>query len=100
MNWATNIIPTTVSIAMTPRRCPEYVDEGNTPAALAKKARKDTAFGGIEAAYRIGSELVVRYTEIAARMNRSERAVHMLCNRGLKKLRAALGHASQYLTRG
>lgn len=37
--------------------------------------------------------------EIAARLNRTERAVHMLCHRGLEQLRAVLGRSSQYLSR-
>ncbi len=62
------------------------------------------ALAGLKDDYR--EALVLRYgqdlavAEIAARMNRSERAVHMLCSRALKKMRLALGHASQYLTRG
>lgn len=36
--------------------------------------------------------------EIATRMDRSERAVHMLCNRGLKALREAMGRASLYFS--
>jgi hypothetical protein len=60
MNWATNIIPTAESIAMVPRRYPEYVDRGNTPTAVAEKARKDTTFTGTATVYRTGSELAVR----------------------------------------
>jgi RNA polymerase sigma-70 factor (ECF subfamily) len=37
--------------------------------------------------------------EIAAKLNRTERAVQMLCYRGLNELRAALGRASRYFTR-
>lgn len=37
-------------------------------------------------------------TDIAARMNRTDRAVHMLCNRGLKALAKAMGSASSFLT--
>ena len=35
--------------------------------------------------------------EIAGRMNRTDRAVHMLCNRGLKALRLELRSASMYV---
>ena len=37
--------------------------------------------------------------EVAETMQRTERSVHMLCNRALKKLREALGRSSQYLSR-
>jgi RNA polymerase sigma-70 factor (ECF subfamily) len=37
--------------------------------------------------------------EVAKKMNRTERAVHMLCNRGLKELKEAMGRASQFLSR-
>lgn len=49
--------------------------------------------------------ILLRYLEglpvkdIAARMERTERAVHMLCNRGLKQLQAALGNESDFLSR-
>ena len=36
--------------------------------------------------------------QIAAEMDRTERAVHMLCNRGLKRLRDVLGSASAFLS--
>lgn len=38
--------------------------------------------------------------EIAECLNRTERAVHMICNRSLKKLREALGRSSLYLSKG
>ncbi len=62
-----------------------------------------SALLGLSADYRRALEL--RYlrglpvAEIAAQMNRTPRAVHMLCNRGLKALHAALGDASRFLTR-
>ncbi len=37
--------------------------------------------------------------DAAARMNRTERAIHKLCSRGLQRLRESLGDASKYLTR-
>jgi RNA polymerase sigma-70 factor, ECF subfamily len=37
--------------------------------------------------------------EAAARMQRTEHAVHMLCHRGLEQLREALGRSSQFFTR-
>ncbi|HOW71193.1 MAG TPA: sigma-70 family RNA polymerase sigma factor [Phycisphaerae bacterium] len=36
--------------------------------------------------------------QIAERMSRTEGSVHMLCNRGLKELRAILGRSSEYLS--
>jgi RNA polymerase sigma-70 factor (ECF subfamily) len=36
--------------------------------------------------------------EVAAKMNRSEGSVHMLCRRALQQLRAVLGRASNYLS--
>jgi len=38
--------------------------------------------------------------EIAAQMGRTDRAVHMLCNRGLKALAEAMGSASMFLSTG
>jgi RNA polymerase sigma-70 factor (ECF subfamily) len=38
--------------------------------------------------------------DIAARLGRTERAVHMLCHRGLRELRVALGRSSQFFSRG
>jgi RNA polymerase sigma-70 factor (ECF subfamily) len=37
--------------------------------------------------------------EVAARLGRTEHAVHMLCHRGLQQLHAALGRSSQYFSR-
>jgi RNA polymerase sigma-70 factor (ECF subfamily) len=37
--------------------------------------------------------------ETAKRMKRSERAIHMLCNRGLKALAEAMGSASMFLSK-
>ncbi len=38
--------------------------------------------------------------EAAARLGRTERAVHMLCHRALRELRAFLGRSSQYFSSG
>ena len=62
------------------------------------------ALAGLKPAYR--EALRLRYlegnsvAEVAARMRRTPGAVLMLCNRGLKKLREALGRASLYLSGG
>jgi RNA polymerase sigma-70 factor (ECF subfamily) len=37
--------------------------------------------------------------EVAARMQRSEHAIHMLCHRGLEQLRQVLGRSSRFFTR-
>jgi RNA polymerase sigma-70 factor (ECF subfamily) len=37
--------------------------------------------------------------ETATAMDRTERSIHMLCNRALKKLREALGRSSHYLSK-
>ena len=37
-------------------------------------------------------------TAVAAQMDRTDRAVHMLCSRAVKKLRKAMGRASKYLS--
>ncbi len=37
--------------------------------------------------------------EVAARMNRSEGSIHMLCNRALKALKRAMGETSRFLSR-
>jgi RNA polymerase sigma-70 factor (ECF subfamily) len=63
----------------------------------------DDALGKLPEDYR--EALRLRYfdalpvAQIAARMNRSEGAVHMLCHRGLEALRLALGDTSRFLTR-
>ncbi len=60
------------------------------------------ALAGLKPEYREALEL--RYVQrlpvadIASKMNRTERAVHMLCNRGLKDLREAMGRATQFMT--
>ncbi|MCK4340817.1 MAG: sigma-70 family RNA polymerase sigma factor [Phycisphaerae bacterium] len=36
--------------------------------------------------------------EVAARMGRTKRAVHMLCHRGLRRLREAVGRSSQFFS--
>jgi RNA polymerase sigma-70 factor (ECF subfamily) len=60
------------------------------------------ALAGLPPAYR--EALRLRYLEgktvaaVAAQMQRTTGAVLMLCNRGLKKLREALGRASLYLS--
>lgn len=60
------------------------------------------ALAGLKPDYRQAIEL--RYiqrlpvADIASKMNRTERAVHMLCNRGLKDLRDAMGRATQFIT--
>lgn len=60
------------------------------------------ALAGLKNDYREALELRYLYTlpvaKIAQRMNRTERAVHMLCNRGLKKLRERMESASHFLT--
>jgi len=38
--------------------------------------------------------------EVAARMGRTDRAIHMLCYRGLRQLRTLLGSTSQYFSSG
>ncbi len=62
------------------------------------------ALAGLRKDYRKALEL--RYLEglpvqtIAKRMDRTERSVHMLCNRGLKRLREAMGSASDFISVG
>jgi RNA polymerase sigma-70 factor (ECF subfamily) len=66
-------------------------------------AAVQVAFAGLKGDYR--EALRLRYMEglsaaqTAARMNRTERAVHMLCHRGLKQLREGMGRSSQFLTK-
>jgi len=61
------------------------------------------ALAGLREDYR--TALTMRYidglavSEVAGRMNRTDRAVHMLCYRGLEALRAAMGRSSAYLSR-
>lgn len=78
--------------------------DNQTPSRI--MARRDgavairVALAGLKDEYR--EALRLRYdenlpvVEIAARMGRTERAVHMLCNRALKKLREAVGSASLF----
>ncbi len=62
-----------------------------------------SAFGQLSPDYE--QALRMRYLEglpvkdIAVRMERTERAVHMLCNRGLKQMQSILGHESRLLSR-
>jgi RNA polymerase sigma-70 factor (ECF subfamily) len=77
---------------------------GQRPAARHEAAGAiHAALAGLKLEYRQAIEL--RYiqqlpvAEIAARMDRTERAVHMLCNRGLKQLEAAMGCATRFITR-
>jgi DNA-directed RNA polymerase specialized sigma24 family protein len=37
---------------------------------------------------------------VAKKLGKTDRAVHMLCNRGLKRLREHMGSASRYLSSG
>ena len=61
------------------------------------------ALGNLQEDYR--EALRLRYldalpvAQIAARMKRSEGAVHMLCHRGLQALRLALGDSARFLTK-
>lgn len=60
------------------------------------------ALAGLKEEYR--QALRMRYVEgrpvkeIAAALGRTERAVHMLCHRGLRVLRERMGSASKYMT--
>ncbi len=81
--------------------------ETHTPSRSAARRERERAIAvglaSLKEDYR--EALRLRYleglpvAEIARRMDRTERAVHMLCNRGLKRLREALGNASRYMTR-
>jgi RNA polymerase sigma-70 factor (ECF subfamily) len=81
--------------------------DGHTPsrsvAGHEAVAALQVGLSGLQPAYR--TALTLRYieqlpiAEIARRMDRSEPAVHALCHRGLERLRAALGRASQYFSR-
>ena len=80
--------------------------EGTPSRSVARRDRERAvgiALAGLKKDYR--DALALRYLEglpvasIAKRLDRTERAVHMLCNRGLKRLREAMGSASAYLTR-
>ena len=61
------------------------------------------ALGNLKDDYR--TAISMRYlqgkpiADIAKKLNRTERAVQMICNRSLKKLREALGRSSLYLSR-
>lgn len=61
------------------------------------------AIGGLKPDYR--EAIRMRYIEglsvaqTAAQLNRTERAVHKLCSRGLQKLRESLGEASRFMSR-
>lgn len=80
--------------------------DSHTPSRSA--ARRETAkplsvaLAGLKPEYR--QALVLRYheglpvAEVARRMDRSDRAVHMLCYRGLARLREALGSFTKYLS--
>ncbi len=78
--------------------------DGTPSRSVARRERAvSVALAGLKKDYR--DALQLRYIEglpvasIAKRLDRTERAVHMLCNRGLKRLREAMGSASAYFTR-
>ena len=60
------------------------------------------ALAGLKDDYRQAIELRhiegLSVAQTAARLNRTERSVHMLCHRGLKRLKAALGRSSNFLS--
>lgn len=66
-------------------------------------AAVQVALAGLKPEYR--EALALRYleglgvAETAARMGRTEPAVHKLCSRGLQALREAMGEAAKYLSR-
>ena len=78
--------------------------DGTTPSGVAARQEAEralrVAIAGLKEDYqevirlRYMQELPV--ADVAARMNRTEGAVHMLCNRAIKKLREAMGRASKY----
>jgi RNA polymerase sigma-70 factor (subfamily 1) len=61
------------------------------------------ALGGLKDEYREAIQLRhidgLSPVEVAARMKRSKQAVHMLCQRGMKQLRLAMGRASLFFSR-
>ena len=79
---------------------------GSTPSqAVARREREQAlqvALASLPDDYREAIQLHylkgLPVREVAATMHRTERAVHMLCNRALKKLREKLGEASKYLS--
>lgn len=82
------------------------VDENTPSQVVAGQDRAlalHTALATLKDEYRVALQL--RYlegkpvAEIARTMGRGEHAVHMLVNRGLKKLRAAIGSYSRHYTR-
>jgi len=81
------------------------IDEHSPSRSVARReaiAALHVALASIKRECRDASDL--RYfeglsvTEVAQRMGKTDRAVHMLCYRGLERLREAMGRASQYLT--
>lgn len=78
----------------------------STPSGKAARAENErltqVALAGLKDDYR--EALWMRYIEgrpvreIAETLGRTERAVHMLCNRGLHALREGMGHASKYFS--
>ena len=67
-------------------------------------AAVQVALAGLKPEYR--AALHLRFLEglssadVAARLNKTEPAVHKLCSRGLQALRDSLGEAAKYLSRG
>ncbi len=78
----------------------------HTPSRSAARREREravvVALAAIKKEYR--DALQFRYiegwpvNEIAKKMKRTDRAIHMLCNRGLKKLREAMGNASRFMS--
>ncbi len=79
------------------------VDVHTPSQSVASHEAVQVAMAGLKDDYR--EALHLRYitglpvTEVASRMNRTDRAVQMLCHRGLQKLRAALDRSSAFLSK-
>lgn len=80
---------------------------GTPSRSVARKERERAvkiALAGMKSEYR--DALQLRYidglpvAEVAKKLGKTDRAVHMLCNRGLKRLREHMGSASRYLSSG
>lgn len=90
-----------------PQLAERLADGGNTPSQFAAKDEATAAVMSSLARLTEDQREVIRLrflegwpvTEVAARMGKTEAAVHALCHRGLKSLREVMGSITQFLTK-
>ncbi|TWT43858.1 ECF RNA polymerase sigma factor SigE [Phycisphaerae bacterium RAS1] len=96
--WQQNSIVTLLELIATEEATPSRVVAGVEAVAALQAALPQLApdyYQAIKSIHIDGRSVA----EVAAEMNRSEGAVHLLCHKARKKLREILGSASRFLSR-